>query len=610
MSTATTPTASQSANYRRMEKLPGRSDMAAFFGDFLRDHLSSCIWLGLLMLGTVCLQLAVPVATMYVFDHVIPAHDLTRLALVGWTMLALIGTRHWISYLNEALALRLREQVIFDIQARAIGHLHRLPLSFFSAWQSVYLQSRVMNDARSVEGALIKTFVSLTVDGLTFAGGLIFIFVIHYQLALLTCALLCPFAFIRYFTNDRMRVLSQEMQEGTARASALIAESFAGIRAVKSFGHEDFQTRVIGSSLSRLKDIYVKTNMFGVISALGASFIMASAGVLILWLGSSYVIKHTLTIGGLVSILSLLGLLFNPVSNFVAANLRIQQAIAAIRRIYEFLHVPVEETGGVALAMPVKGSIMLDQLRFAYVDGTDVLKGVNLEVKPGCTLALAGGSGAGKTTLVNLLLKFYQPTGGRIYIDGLEISETSSDSLREHIGVVDQNAFLFDGSIMENIRFGRLNASDEEVARAARLSYAWEFIESLPDGYHTRVGERGVRLSGGQCQRIALARMFLKNPSILILDEAVSSVDSESEAYIQDALVKLLHGRTTILIAHRLSSLRLADRIAVLKDGRIVEEGGHEELLLKDGAYKSLFSAQFHPATANDLEEKLSLTAA
>ena len=562
------------------------------------------------MLGAVSLQLAVPIATMYVFDHVIPGKDLARLSMVGWAVVALISTRHVINYLNEALALKLREQVIFDIQMKAIGHLHRLPMGFFSKRQSTYLQSRVMNDARAVEGALVKTFVSLAVDGLTFVCGMVFLFLIRYQLGVLVCVLLVPFAFVRYFANDRMRVLSGDMQENTSQAAALISESFAGIRVVKSYGRESYQQTLIASTLDRLKEIYVRTNLFGVISTIGASLIMTLSGALVLWFGSADVIQHTLSVGGLVSILSLLGLLFNPVNNFVAANLKIQQALSAIERIYEFLRVPVEDTEGQHFQEPIQGRIRFEQVRFSYQEGLEILSGIDVEIEPGQTLALVGSSGAGKTTLVNLLLKFYATDSGHIYVDGAEISGIARSSLREHIGVVDQNAFLFEGSIKDNIKFGKLDATDEEITTAGRLSYAEEFVAALPDGYDTRVGERGVRLSGGQCQRIALARMFLKNPSILILDEAVSSVDSVSESYIQKALATLSAGRTTILIAHRLSSLQLATRIAVLERGHIVEQGNHEELLSRNGAYSELFRAQFAPATLRETEQGRQLAVA
>jgi ABC-type multidrug transport system fused ATPase/permease subunit len=287
---------------------------------------------------------------------------------------------------------------------------------------------------------------------------------------------------------------------------------------------------------------------------------------------------------------------YQPINELVAANLKFLQAAASVKRIYEFFGQKQERTTGSPIVGKAIGQIEFRHVNFAYLAGQTVLHDVNLSIIPGQHVALVGRSGAGKSTMVNLLLGFYSPDAGDILVDGSSILELSLASLRENIGIVDQSAFLFSGSILENVRLGKPDATEEQVVEACRLSHADEFISRLSDGYNTLVGERGVRLSGGQCQRIALARMFLKDPSILILDEAVSSVDSESEAYIQGAIRRLMASRTTIIIAHRLSSVLLADQVVVLEEGRIVEQGSHQALLERNESYARLFREQFGPA--------------
>ena len=545
------------------------------------------------MVLCVLLQLPIPMLTMYIIDHTVSARNVDLLTEVALLLAALVVAKHVFSYFNETLTLRLKENIILEIQKRLISTIQRLPLSFFSGKHSTYLQSRVMNDSRAIEGALVRTLVSIGVDGLTFIVGFSLIMYIKYELGLVLLVFLLPFAYIRYYANEKMRILSRDMQEASAVSSAVMSESFAGIRTIKSYLREEFQQGIVEERLRGLRDIYVKTNWFGVISTVGTSFLTSLSITFVLWYGCRAVMMGTMTLGEVFAVLAFLNFLYGPVNSFVAANLRIQQSAAAIQRIYEFLKEPKERQDGEKLSA-VEGKIEFCNVSFAYDGSNKVLENVSFSIEPGRAVALVGRTGAGKSSLVNLLLGFYNPQSGSVLLDGKKINELSLETVRESIGVVDQQTFLFSGTILENIRFGKPDATLEEVVSASKQSYADEFIERLPEGYDTRVGERGVRLSGGQCQRIALARMFLKNPQILILDEAVSAIDSESERYIQRALVPLISTRTTIVIAHRLSSLLLADHVIVIEQGKVVEEGFHQTLMQAEGPYANLFHEQFH----------------
>ncbi len=563
-----------------------------FSKDFLRLYARDCTKVGVLVMATVLLQLPVPILTMYIIDNAITTPDTNLLTKVVLLLACLIILKHVFSYINDTLTLRLRENIILNIEGRLVSHVQRLPLSFFSNKHSSYLQTRIMGDARGVEGALIRTLVSIVVDGLTFLVGISLIMFIRYQLGLLLFVFLLPFAYLRYFADEKMRVLSRQMQETQAVTSAIVSESFSGIRTIKAYVREPFQEQLITRQLKALRDIYIETNWFGVVSMVGASFLTSLCVAFVLWDGCRSVIAGRMTLGEVVAVLSLLNFLYGPINSLVATNLRIQQAASALQRIYEYLNEPRESSDGMPLKV-ARGAIAFNDVSFAYSGGSEVLKNISFAIEPGKIVALVGRTGAGKSTVVNLLLRFYDTGMGNVFIDGVDIRDFSLDSLRESIGVVDQQPFLFSGTILDNIRFGNPEATLEEIMTASKLSYADEFIEKLPDKYDTRVGERGVRLSGGQCQRIALARMFLKDPKILILDEAVSAIDSESEAYIRRALVPLVANRTTIVIAHRLSSLLLADHVIVLDSGTVVEQGSHQILMDSNGVYFKLFQEQF-----------------
>ncbi|HLH40588.1 MAG TPA: ABC transporter ATP-binding protein [Bryobacteraceae bacterium] len=559
---------------------------------FVRPHLWQWLTICILVVTGVLLQLVIPMITIRVVDRVIPTANLRALKQVILLLLICVAARYLGTFANEVMTMYLKEKIILSVQLAQLTHIQQLPLAFFSRRHSVYLQSRVMNDARSMDSALVKTFVSMLVDGLTFVVALCLIFAIKYQLGIALTLFMAPFASIRYFANSRMRLLSAVMQEQQALASALVAEDLAAIRTVKAFCREHYQMMGLEQRLLALKTAYIKTNWFGVVATVGTGLCSSLSTVFVLGYGADAVIAHRMTLGQFVAVLSFLNLLYSPISSLVAANFRFQQSVTALRRVYEFIDEPKERSEGRAFCRPLKGKVEFRNVTFAYPNGSVVLRNVNFTIPAGSIVALVGATGAGKSTIVNLLLRFYEPVEGKILIDDQDINELSAAEIRDAIGLVDQQPTLFSGTIEENVRFARPEASLEEVMQACRLSYASEFIDRLPDGLKTRVGERGVCLSGGQCQRIALARVFLKNPTILVLDEAVSSVDSESERYIRATLEPLVAHRTAFLIAHRLSSLALARMVLVLDGGTIVEQGTPEVLIATNSRYAQLFSDQ------------------
>lgn len=545
------------------------------------------------MILTVLLALPLPIMSMYMIDRAVVLKDLKLLEKLALLLVAMIVLRQVFSYWNEKITLQFKEQVIFDIQQRLINRIERMPLAFFLSRHSVYLQSRVMSDARAIEGALVRSFVSLLIDAMTFVSAFGMVLWIKPRLAFVLCAFLVPFAYVRYFANEKMKSLSAKMQETQAQASAVVNEAFAGIRTIKSYCRQSFQSEIVFTWLQQLKDIYIKTNWFAILGGVTAGFLTSACIAYVLWYGCSAIISGEMTLGQVFAITTLLGYMYSPVTSLVSTNFRIQQATASITRIYEFLDSPIEDESGIT-APTVEGQLQFKNVSFKYPGCEQlVLKEVSFVVPALSTVALVGRTGAGKSTLINLLLRFYHPDQGSIYVDNQDISKLSLASIRQTVGLVDQHPFLFSGTILDNVRFGNPDANFREVMQACEMSYADEFIRRLPDGYYTTVGERGVRLSGGQRQRIALARVFLKRPKILILDEAVSEIDSKSEKCIQKALLAFLGNCTTIIVAHRLSSLMVADRVIVMDGGAVIEQGLHRDLMHSDSAYASLFKEQF-----------------
>jgi subfamily B ATP-binding cassette protein MsbA len=396
-----------------------------------------------------------------------------------------------------------------------------------------------------------------------------------------------------------VRRISKEAQDALAHVSAIAEEALAGVRIVKSFAREPYEVARYGDGVEQLFGIAIRRARVRAIIGPIIGLLAFSSIALVLWFGSREVIAGRLTPGQLVSFLFYTMMIASPIAAFTGLYSQLQQALGASERVFDLLDTPPEmQDAADALPLPpIRGAVRFEGVSFDYADNDasrEVLQEINLAARPGQVVALVGPSGAGKTTLVNLIPRFYDPTAGRVLIDDCDIRQVQIRSLREQIGIVPQETALFSGSVRENIAYGKLDASPAEIEAAARAANAHDFITELPQGYETLVGERGVKLSGGQRQRVAIARALLKNPRILILDEATSSLDSESEQAVQEALERLMADRTTFVIAHRLSTITRADWIAVLDRGRVVEQGAHADLLAREGGlYRRMVALQF-----------------
>jgi subfamily B ATP-binding cassette protein MsbA len=494
-------------------------------------------------------------------------------------------------------------RVVTDLRRQLFGHLLRLPVGFHLKNPSSRMMSRVINDVNWIQNAVSGVLKDLFQQSLTFLVLLGVVFYQNWRLTLLSIVVipLSVYPMIRF--GNRLRRLATTGQERTADMATALQETLTGIRIVKGFTREAGEDR----RFARINESYFRTWMKSTQVSAVTSPVLETVGVIgvagIIWYGGSQVIRGTMTPGTFFSFLTAVFLMYNPVKRLASANNTIQQALAAAERVFGVLDVATEaatDTGTRGLD-GVRSAIELRGVSFRY-DGVEswALRDISLTVKAGEVLALVGSSGAGKTTLVNLIPRFYDPTAGALLIDGVDLREIRLAALRRRIGIVSQETLLFDDTVRNNIAYGQDEATDEAVIQAAQAAYAHEFIMRLPNGYDTLIGENGVKLSGGERQRLAIARALLRNPPILILDEATSSLDTESERMVQMALANLMTGRTTFVIAHRLSTVQRADRIAVLADGRLVDIGRHEDLLARAGVYQRLYQMQFQDNGGED----------
>jgi ABC-type multidrug transport system fused ATPase/permease subunit len=568
--------------------------------------------------GTVgCAVLSLAFGFLYPKFTSIIIHNVIRQShngLLAVTALGLIGAfllREFFNSLRIRINNRLEQNVIYDMRRDVYARLQRLPVPWFDQRASGDLMTRIIEDVNNVERLLIDGVEQGTVAILSVLGALVFMFL--YSPALAAVALI-PVPFLvggaLWYTLTAHRRYRQQ-REAASAMNALLMDNLQGIRQIKAFGrqpHEDERFAQRADDLRR--GTLVVMRVWATYGPAMQFFGSLGTG-LVLWFGGAQVMRGKMGVDELVAFMLYAGMFFyEPIGRLHGLNQMLQSARAAAARVFDILDTTEERSGRVgALRKPVRGEVVYENIGFSYGEGAEspstaagrpgheeerrpVLRNINLHARPGEMLALAGPTGAGKSTLVNLLPAFYEATTGRILIDGQDISGISLETLRSHISVVSQEAFLFNGTIRENILYGRLEAAEEELVAASRAANCHEFITRLPNGYDARVGERGVKLSVGEKQRVSIARALLKNAPILILDEATASVDTATEKLIQEALERLMANRTSFVIAHRLSTIRTADQILVMRQGQIIERGTHDELLATNGLYAKLARIQ------------------
>ena len=487
------------------------------------------------------------------------------------------------------------ERVIFDLRMEIVRHLQSLSLSFFTRRKTGELMSHVTSDATLVHGVVTQTIISVLGQVLTLVGGLLVIFLMNWRLALLTLVVAPPIGLLGQYLGRRIRSISREAQDAQGEAVGVLQEAIAEVRTVQAFTREGYESDRFREKLKItlakvLERARLSATLFPLIGFLGFA-----ASIVVLWYGGHQVISGQATTGELVAFLLYAGMVAGPVGGLASQWTQVQEAFGAADRIFALLDTDpeIQDRLGAVVLPRTDGRIAFEEVSFRYAQGPLVLTDLSTSFEEGKTTALVGPSGAGKTTLVSLVARFYDPTSGRITIDGHDLRDVTVRSLRERIAVVPQEPVLFATTVAENIRYGRLDASEADLRAAADAANASEFIDRLPERYETIVGERGVKLSVGQRQRVAIARALLRDAPVLLLDEATSSLDNESEYLVQEALARLMLGRTTIVIAHRLTTVEAADRILVLDRGRIVEDGTHAELLTREALYWRLYTRAF-----------------
>ena len=498
-------------------------------------------------------------------------------------------------YGQAYLSSFIGQRVVTDLRVQIFGHLQDLSLNFYSKWKTGEVMSRVINDIAMIQNAIVLSSTEIIPQLLTLVGVLGYLLYLNWQLTLMALLTVPVFVLTISKFGEQMREIGRNAQKKIADISSILQETIVGARVVKSFTMEKHEVMRFKEESEHSFGWSMKEAQIDATQKPLIGFLQILAVVAVIWYGCLQVVSGTLAPQDLIAFFAGAVLLIDPVLVISKISTTLSRALSSAERVFELIDIsPSVKDGKDSREIKnIQGRITFKDVNFYYEKGEEVLKNISIEVEPGSSIAIVGPSGSGKTSFVNLVLRFYDPASGSVYVDGVDIKKIKLLSLRKQMAIVPQETILFSGSIKENIKYGSPNAGDSDAINAAKAANAHDFITELKDGYDSNVGERGMTLSGGQRQRIAIARAILRDPRILILDEATSSLDTESERLIQDAMSHLMKGRTTFIIAHRLSTVQNADRIVVLKDGSIIEDGSHESLMKNNGFYRKLYELQF-----------------
>ena len=540
-------------------------------------------------------NLYVPWIIKDMIDKVLVDKDFALLNLICIGIVLVFLFRGIFYFGQSYLVSYIGQRVIIDVREVMFRKFQRMPMAYFDKHQTGETMSFITNDVAAIQEALVDNLIELFTESSILVGSIVMMLYLDWKLTLLTLIVVPMVGYAMRIFGKKIKANGTVIQERMADITSLLQESISSIRVVKSFVRENYEIDRFTKQNELNFQAVMKNVQLNSLLTPTVEFLAAIAVTLIVWFGGYEVINGIMTAGSLVAFLTYAVNLANPVKRLSRIYGRLQKAMAAVDRVFGVLDLEeaVNDKPNAKPLPPVKGHVSVENITFSYDGIHDALRDVSLEIKPGQMIAFVGPSGAGKSTIANLIPRFYDVNSGAIKIDDLDIRDVTISSLREQIGIVPQETVLFSTTVMENIRYGRLDATDEEVIAASVAANCDEFIRQLPDGYQTAIGERGLNLSGGQRQRLSIARAILKNPRILILDEATSALDTESEKIVQSALDDLMVGRTSFVIAHRLSTIFNADHIFVIDHGHICEHGSHEELLEKGGIYANLYNIQF-----------------
>ena len=544
-----------------------------------------------------------PIFSRTMLNDLIPNHRLRLLVIYGLTLLALYAVRmllrYFVQFYGHMVGVGMQAQMRSDM----FNKLETLPYSFYDEHETGKIMSRMTNDLMDVSELAHHGPENLLISGIMIVGSFVYLCTISVPLTLIIFACVPVMAAVSLFCRKRMRDAFAESRKSIAVINAALESSISGIRVTKAFTNADKEAEKFEKGNAQFVEARKKVYRAMAQFFSSTSFITDVFNVVVMLAGGLFMYAGRINFGDYSAFIVAVNQFIGPVTTLINFMEQYQNGVTGFERFLEIMdEQPEQESPNARDLQNVQGEITLDHVSFSYDNSKEVLKDVSLNIKKGETLALVGPSGGGKTTICHLIPAFYKATGGRILIDGTDINDVTFKSLRRSIGIVQQDVFLFNGSIKENILYGRLDATDGEVIEAAKRANIHDYVMTLPDGYDTQIGERGVKLSGGQKQRLSIARVFLKNPAILILDEATSALDNTTEILIQQALDELCKGRTTLVVAHRLSTIKNADEICVIANGQITEMGTHEALMEKGGVYHDLYSLQFRSGESDHLQ--------